>query len=246
MEFFCKKIFVLLLIIGFNELYAQTPKRIKPEIGISFNFSKKEQLIWQNALEQYSKLVSGDIDETTLSIKDKNRIDSLEQGYGPMTQGMDCSWYCGGQMYKVTSNSYLKEQGNINYKPSNVHDFDLFTAWVPDTLNGVIGKKINFHFKPLSPRVNEIIIYNGYIKNRELFESNARVKKFKLYINKVLYAVLELDDTTASQSFKIDAVQSKEKNKDLVLTLEIIEIYKGTKYADVAVSEINFNGIDVH
>jgi hypothetical protein len=149
-------------------------------------------------------------------------------------------------MYKVTSNSYLTEHGKISYKPDNIHDFDLMTAWVPDSRNGVIGKKINFHFKPLSPRVNKIMIYNGYIKNYSLFKSNSRVKKFKMYINGVPYANLLLADTTAQQSFIIDPARSENKKKDLILTFEIVEVYRGDKYSDVAVSEINFSGLDVH
>jgi len=202
--------------------------------------------MWQIILDKYDKIKSGDLAYGKLAPNEQALIDSLEGGYGPLTEGPGCSWYCGGQMYKVTSNSYLKEQGNTNYKPDNIHDFNLFTAWVPDTTNGVIGKKINFHFKPLSPRVTEILIYNGYIKNTELFKANARVKKFRLYINDVYYATLELADTAARQAFKITPTQSKDKKQDLILTLEIAEVYKGEKYTDVAVSEINFNGIDVH
>ncbi|WP_449384816.1 hypothetical protein [Chitinophaga rupis] len=57
---------------------------------------------------------------------------------------------------------------------------------------------------------------------------------------------MELSDTTAQQSFKIEPVRSTIKNKDLVLTFEIQEVYKGNKYMEVAVSEINFDGLDVH
>lgn len=202
--------------------------------------------MWQEVLKKYPKMASGDLAYKDLSPKDKELMDSLENGDGPMTEGIGCSWYCGGEMYKVTSDSYLKAQGNVNYKPENIHDFNLFTAWVPDTTHGGIGKKISFHFKPLSPSVTEIIIYNGYIKNYDLFKSNSRVKKFKLYINNALYAILDVGDTTASKTFKIGPHQSRDKKKDLILTLEILEIYKGTKSNDVAVSEINFNGIDVH
>ncbi len=227
-------------------LYGQPVKTIKPALGRPNNYSKQAQTSWQNILDTYAKINSGDLTYEVLNNREKLLIDSLEMGYGPVTEGVGCSWYCGGQMYKVTSNSYLSEQGNINYKPDNVHDFDLLTAWVPDTTNGAIGKKINFHFKPLSPRVNKILIYNGYIKNNELFRANARVKKFKLYINHQYYATLELADTTAQQSFTIKPVQSANKKKDLILTFEIAEIYKGDKYADVAISEINFSGLDVH
>src|SRR5690606_14949921 len=205
--------------------FGQTLKTIKPTIGAPNNYSRQKQALWQTTIDKYAKINSGDLDYEKLSSKDKILIDSLEMGYGPMTGGPGCSWYCGGQLYKVTSGSCLKGQGNITYKPDNIHDFDLFTDWVPDTTDGVTGKKINFHFRPLSPRVNEIMIYNGYIKNTDLFNANARVKKFKLYINNVFYAILELADTTALQSFEITPIQSKDKSKDLILTFEIIEVY---------------------
>lgn len=226
--------------------FGQKLKIIKPEVGTPNNYSKEDQINWQNIIDKDLKINAGTLDYEKLSAKEKVLIESLEIGEGPYTQGPGCSWYCGGKMYKVTSTSQLKDQGAINYKPENIHDFDLFTAWSPDTTNGVIGKRIDFHFKPLSPRVNEILIYNGYIKNYELFKANSRVKKFKLYINGMYYATLELADTTALQSFKIEPVQSKIKQKDLILTFEIEEIYRGNKYLDVAVSEINFSGLDVH
>lgn len=230
----------------FSFSFAQTVKTIKPTIGGNNNYSKKEQQQWQQALDNSAKMDAGELSYEKLAPKDKAFIDSMEMGYGPMTEGPGCSWYCGGQLYKITADESLKDQGNISYKTDNIHDFDLFTAWVPDTTNGVIGKKVNFHFKPLSPRVNKINIYNGYIKNYDLFKANARVKTFMLYINNVPYAILQLSDTTACQSFKIEPVRSNVKNKDLILTFEIREIYAGDKYTEVAVSEINFDGLDVH
>lgn len=238
---------IILTILTFGQLaVGQTIKAIKPELGGSNDYTKAEEIVWQKTLDQYAKTNSGDLNYGQLSEPDKKMIDSLEMMYGPMTQGVGCSWYCGGGPYKITSSSYLKEQGKSTYLPDNLHDFDLFTAWVPDTKGGVIGKKVNFHFKPFSPRVNEVTIYNGYIKNKELWQANSRAKKLKLYINNKPYANFELQDITASQSFKIDAIQSTDSTKDLVLTFEVIEIYKGTKYDDLAISEINFDGLDVH
>lgn len=224
----------------------QTLKTMRPTIGTPNNYSKQEQALWQTAIEKNRKLGDGSLNYDDLSSAERTFLDSLDNGYGPVSEGPGCSWYCGGEMYKVTSDAYLKGSGGTSYKPDNIHDFDLLTAWVPDTTKGVVGKKINFHFKPLSPRVNEFRIYNGYIKNYDLFKANSRVKKFKLYINNKPYAILELADTTASQTFSIPATRSTVKNKDLILTFEIMEIYKGDKYLDVAVSEINFSGLDVH
>lgn len=236
---------ILILTLGLS-VSGQNLPAIQPDVFYSNNYTKADQAIWQKALDQLSKINSGDIDYEQLPEKDKKMVDSLEMGYGPMTQGAGCSWYCGGGPYKITSSTYLKDEGKITYLPDNIHDFDLFTAWVPDISDGVIGKKINFHFKPFAPRVNEIIIWNGYIKNSDLWKANSRVAKFKMIVNGKPTAILELKDVNKTQSFKIDPIQSTDSTKDLILTLEILEIYKGTKYVDVAVSEINFDGLDVH
>jgi hypothetical protein len=224
----------------------QNLSTIKATVDASNDYKKADQIIWQKALDQYAKINSGDINYEQLHEKDKKNVDSLEMGYGPMTQGAGCSWYCGGGPYKITSSTYLKDEGKITYLPDNIHDFDLFSAWVPDISNGAIGKKINFHFKPFAPRVNEIIVWNGYIKNSDLWKANSRVAKFKLIVNGKPTAILELKDVNNTQSFKINPIQSTDSTKDLILTLEILEVYKGTKYDDVAVSEINFDGMDVH
>lgn len=236
---------ILFLTLGLS-VTGQNLPTIQATVNASNEFKKADQIIWQKALDQYAKINSGDIDYEKLSEQDKKMIDSLESGYGPLTQGVGCSWYCGGGPYKITSSSYLKGEGKITYLPDNIHDFDLFTAWVTDNSNGSMGKKINFHFKPFAPRVNEIIIWNGYIKNTDLWKANSRVAKFKMIVNGKPTAILELKDENNTQSFKINPIQSTDSAKDLILTLEIIEVYKGTKYDDVAVSEINFDGLDVH
>jgi hypothetical protein len=67
-----------------------------------------------------------------------------------------------------------------------------------------------------------------------------------MFVNGKPTAILELKDIKNTQSFKINPIQSTDSTRDLILTLEILEVYKGTKYDDVAVSEIGFDGLDVH
>lgn len=219
---------------------------IQPTVSHSNLFTKTDQINWQKTDSLFSLINSGDVDYDLISEKEKIMIDSLEMGYGPMSVPSGCSWYCAGGPYKTTCSSHLKEKGNIDYLPENIHDFDLFTAWIPDINDGPIGQKINFYFEPFAPRINEIIIWNGYIKNVDLWYANSRVAKLKLSVNGVPVAILELKDVNNTQSFKIDPVQSRDSSKDLILTLEILEVYKGTKYNDVVISEINFDGLDVH
>lgn len=215
-------------------IFGQNLPIIHPKILNSNYFTKSQQAIWQKALDNNQKINSGTISYENLSLKDQNILDSLESGYGPETQGVDCSWYCGGGPYKISDST------------DKIHDFNLFTSWMSGKTNEVIGKKIVFHFKAFSPRINEILIWNGYIKNTKLWKSYSRVAKFKLYINNIETSILKLEDVNNTQSFKINPIQSTDPSKDLILTLEIIEIYKGSKYKELAISEINFNGLDVH
>ena len=239
-----KHLTLILTIMISSLTYGQFLPVIEPKISDAVNYTKAEQVYWEKAMELLSKVNSGEMSYgEQMSKKDIQAIDSLEMMYGPMTEGVGCSWYCGGGPYKITASSYLQEQGKNTYLPNNIHDFDLLTAWVP---KGTIGMKINFHFKPFTPRVNEILLWNGYIKNIDLWKANSRVAKFKLYVNGEPKAILNLIDSTNAQSFKINPVQSTDSIKDMILTLEILEIYNGTKYSDVAISEVNFDGLDVH
>ena len=223
----------------------QNLKSLKPILGSDNSFSKSEFEYWKKATNLLSQInnIENEIEYSEISLKNQNAIDSLEMGYGPMTEGIGCSWYCGGGPYKISSSSILKD--NPNYSEQNIHDFDLFTGWVPKSKNG-IGESISFHFKAKSPRINAIIIYNGYTKTNELWKNNSRAKKVKLKIDNKTIAILYLEDKSASQRFEIEPISSTIENQDLVLTLEIIESYEGEKYTDLVISEINFDGIDVH
>lgn len=237
--------FFIIFLLSISFINGQDTITLFPNLGNENNYSQSEFEYWKNATELYSKLnnLENELEYSELTETETKTIDSLELGYGPQTEVIGCSWYCGGGPYKTSSSSILND--NENYSNENIHDFDLFTGWVPQSKNG-IGETISFHFKPKSPRINAIVIYNGYIKTKELWKNNSRAKKIKLKIDHKTIAVLELKDTTASQRFEIEPIQSTTENQDLVLTLEIMESYEGEKYTDLVISEINFDGIDVH
>ena len=228
--------FVLIILASVFELTAQNIRVLKPTLLNSNTYTAAQQKKWE-------KYLASDKDDS--SAEDKKMAELLEELKGPHTQNNMCSWYCGGGPYKMTASSVLAPQGKFNYKAENIHDFDLFTAWVPSDKKNPVGEKINFYFKSPGPRLNKILVWNGCIYNTDLWKQNARVAKFRLYINGKPNAILQLQDVDNTQEFSIEAVKPGE-NKDLVLTLEIMEVYPGTKYKDVVVSEINFDGLDVH
>ena len=72
------------------------------------------------------------------------------------------------------------------------------------------------------------------------------MKKFKLYINGTEFGILNLTDSKTDQEFKLGAFGHNSDGSDLILRFEILEVYKGDKYDDTAITEIYFDGIDVH
>jgi len=223
----------------------QSERVLKPVLGKENNYSKSEFKHWAKALDLLNSINNPEskFDYSRLKKETQITIDSLESGFGPLTEGVGCSWYCGGGPYKITSTSILDD--DARYSDENIHDFSLLNGWVPDSKNG-IGESVSFHFKPNSPRIKAIIIYNGYLKTKELWKDNSRAKRIKLKFNNKTFAILELVDTTAAQRFEFEPINSKIENKDLVLTLEILDVYEGEKSTDLVLSEVNFDGIDVH
>ena len=170
--------------------------------------------------------------------EDYGREDHLDVG------STGCSWYCGGGPDSIYSSSVLKRTKTLDYKPENAHDFSLRTAWVEGANGMGTGENITYRFARMSPPVTTVEIYNGYMKSEQVWQDNARVKQLKLYVNDKPYAILNLKDIKSKQIFAIDTLQGKDS--DLFLKFEIVDVYKGDKYEDVAISEIEFDGIGVH
>ena len=154
---------------------------------------------------------------------------------------MACSWYCGGGPINVEASSFLPPKNGNTYFPFNAHDFDLRTAWVEGVEGYGIGEYIEFYFEPLSPGLQQLKYITGILYP---WKDYSRVKN-SLYVNNKPYAILKLQDSRAVQRFQVEPLQSRDKNKDLVLKFEIMEVLK-ERSDDVAISEINFDGLDAH
>ena len=123
-------------------------------------------------------------------------------------------------------------------------------------------------FKPITLNFG---IINGCVASEELFYLNNRVKKAKLTVyearwgicgvafkrksNLVInnYKIIDLPDTSSVQNIqmKIPAIKLIEKlEKDttydpyfFMVELEILEVYKGTKYNDTCITEFNVKDV---
>ena len=174
-----------------------------------------------------------------------------DEEYFYLTEGPGCSFYCGCMIGEQKASSTLKQQGKQDYKASNIHDLDFSTTWVEGAEGYGIGEWVEYTLPAYNPRITELLIANGYVRTKKLWEENSRVKVLDIEVNGKPFARIHLADIYALQSVKVPHIgysdrEHLEGKEPIRIHFIIREVYPGTKYQDTAISEIFFDGIDVH
>ncbi|WP_299242212.1 hypothetical protein [uncultured Aquimarina sp.] len=248
---------IFILLMGTTVLWTQEIKTLNPNIEL-LEFSKEGEqsyLIEEENFEKAYELIENGkkLEELPREFQEAyHNFDEMSTYWGIGTDG--CSWYCGASIAMVSASSYLKTQGKTSYVPKNAHDFDYKNAWVEGVDGYGVGEFLEFSFPQENPRITQISIVNGYVKSEKAWRENSRVKKLKMYIDDVPYAILNLKDERATNHFEVAPIGNADRNNyeelaklpDWTMKFEILEVYRGEKYEDTVISEIYFDGIDVH
>ena len=226
----------LLLCLGTINLYAQVPE-LEPTSVVNTPYTDLQvcDRVAMKASTDYDSL--SDVEFALLCFVEEDPV--LSHFYSG-----NCSWYCGGQIDSVTASSALADR----YAAEKAHDFSIVTAWVEGVEGNGEGEYIKYAFPGTCPRITTVLIHNGYVKNWEVWYDNARVKKLLMYYNDEPYAILNLQDTMGLQSFDVGVLGYEDRDSAPAWSIkfEILEVYPGKKYEDTAITEIYFDGIDVH
>lgn len=150
----------------------------------------------------------------------------------PATAGETCS-NSGG--YTYCASSILAPQYGFNYKPSNLVDGRLDTAWVEGKPGNGEGEWVVVDLGG-ERSVDGIELLNGYHKNQALFAKNNRVRGLEVSFSNGYSANYELGDHGGVQTLGFDAPQRASWVK-----LTIRSVYRGSKYKDTAISELRIN-----
>ncbi|WP_338760442.1 hypothetical protein WAF17_13620 [Bernardetia sp. ABR2-2B] len=118
---------------------------------------------------------------------------------------------------------------------NTTHLFDARTdiAWAEGDANSGVGSKLTFDLEK-TQKIDAIQIWNGYQRSEEHFKANARIKKFSFGTEGKMKDY-ELEDKMESQY--VDFGEYLESSNFI---LEVKEVYEGTKYKDLVVSELLF------
>ncbi len=140
-------------------------------------------------------------------------------------------WEVGDFGYHVDS------QGENTYGPLNAVDGFSRTAWVTRDDPSSILEDMMIGFKSLADAtVSEFTIRSGYCKSMDIWEKNSRVKSVAVIINGKPVGVFKLKDIVDEQTFSLGKDYSLKA--DDIISFLIIETYPGSKYTDVAISEL--------
>ena len=184
-----------------------------------------------------------------------------------------------GKQWKKGRSSVLIEKGKAEdtYELSKLDDNDLSTAWVEGVKGDGVGEyvlqsisgldndgcHVGFDYDIGKNIEINLIINDGFCKNKILFEKNNRVKKAKITIYDVPLVVgqnntyvkaeptilcdsiIDLADTMDEQKFKfIIRLRGDYPNSEpeVLLKFTILDVYKGTSYDDTCISEMHVYG----
>jgi hypothetical protein len=134
----------------------------------------------------------------------------------------------------VSSQLIERNRPSDAYKAENLIDGNNATAWAEGADGAGIGEWIKFGFD--TPRkIKAIKILAGYAKTEAVYLNNNRAKKLKVIFSDGEPQIAELKDVNDFQRILIDRDRPTKFVK-----LEILEVFKGRKFDDTCLSEIDF------
>ncbi|MCD4783857.1 MAG: hypothetical protein K8T10_08540 [Candidatus Eremiobacteraeota bacterium] len=149
---------------------------------------------------------------------------------------------CCVMTWKVKCSSCLKSQGKKTYGVQNLNDGDFKTCWAVTNKNNGIGEWFEYHLTNYQKAGGTTSFWgfkvaNGYLKSKELWLKNNRVKQMRVDINGKPKIYINLADSMNNQRISFHDAGLMVKDKD-VIRLTITKIYRGTKYHDTCITEI--------
>ncbi len=124
-----------------------------------------------------------------------------------------------------------------NYNQQNVWDKDPSTAWVEGDKGDGIGEWLDFWLYRKKQTINSISIINGYVKNETIYNANNRVKKVRIWANNGDSYLFDLEDNNLQKQI----LKLPKPINASTLKIIIVDIYKGSKYNDTSISEVELN-----
>jgi len=135
------------------------------------------------------------------------------------------------------------ESKSVKYSPSNVLDCDPTTAWVEGVKGDGIGETLTLSVVDVAGRwparaVEKIGIVSGYAKNKDIFYKNNRPKKIKITLFSRFNSKKYVTIHTLKDIMDTQYIEFNKKSFISNIEIEILSVYKGSKYDDTCISDV--------
>lgn len=186
------------------------------------------------ARELYKKALTQEKSDNIELLLAANRLGlfNLKMVYSTIVMPNKYSYISLTDVYSVKVSS-AKLEDNRLYGVQNIIDRDSKTAWVPESQKSGIGEWIELSFDD-AVQINSLVLTNGYAKSEEAFKNNNRIKNATLVFSDGSKQAVLLKDTMEPQKISIN-------RNSRTVRLIIDSVYKGTKYDDTCLSEMDIN-----
>ena len=154
--------------------------------------------------------------------------------------------------FNVSVSSTLSEKG-YTYAPQNLFDSDKTTSWCEGSPGEGIGEWIQIDYNsegsPSDVEYIDLKILPGYAKSAALYAANSRPAKIsvevidrttKKRINNIKAQIFNIQDKLELQAFRIPIESTIDLSK-IGFFIKIEDIYKGSKYKDMCITELNLD-----
>ena len=253
-----KQFLMLVLILVYLPAYSQILE-LNPTSTTLLDLNEKEEMEFNEfirACKEIENKMYGGVKFDDLPQEEKDQylvFEETRKDYWDVF-GKGCNWYCDGGPKEIIASSYLDTSAVEKYGPKNAHDLSYKSVWIMDSEGNGIGEHITYTFRGAAPRITDIIVANGFVESPEKWKNYSRVKRLKVYKDDTPFIILNLEDIRGTQVFEVEPIGNSDRNirrillarPDWSLKFEILDVYPGLKFKNVAIAEIYFDGMDVH
>ena len=135
----------------------------------------------------------------------------------------------------ITASSFLTEK-NVLYKVENLNNLRSDSPWVEGAKGYGIGESLTF-----TTNMSGLVFFSGYVslKNPSLYEKNSRVRKAKFTCTETgKFVTWDFADTAGGQQIDLSDLIQYDGKHSITIQMKILDVYKGTKYADTCINSM--------
>lgn len=223
---------VFLLLVGFVVFVMMSSGRKQPR-----QLTNQSQQMYSQSAEDEQETTSTpvmteppvDTEEDSDTLEETEETDEIEEDYVE-EEVLPFQKSC---VTSITATSELSERGMTHYA-DRISDGSLTKAWVEGASGVGIGESVTFEFDD-KYRVEGMNINAGYQKTKSLYKKNARPKKIRVIFSDGTSEDFVLKDRYGKQVIEFSQPVDTEE-----ITVEIKSVYRGSKYEDTVISELQW------